>query len=236
MSVDYWNMKLSSVMVKYNGRFEAINDIVINDEDEYIMSDRYPEDTLPALGFQLNNGDIVGYEEFSIKFPTDRWVNYPAARHDRCIRGTRSLGRNYKMGPCSSNLDLYSYRGVGSGVQAYLNRCLVSPSYHNSLESLLWDTKGYSDQPSATSLLDDTLISHNCATLVEDSERKAIFYKNVIVAVVQRDFRKKKQKISMSHNYKGKIPAELQPLVQLSDCTLNIPDKGENLDEYFLNK
>lgn len=236
MSLDYWSMKLGGVLVKYAGRFESIDDIIISDEDNYMDARQYPEDCLPHLGFYLSSGDTVGFEDFTIEFPADRWVSKNHSRYIYCVQGTRSLDRNYKLGPASGNLHLHSYRGgSGNTIHSYLNRCLEKPRYHSALESLLWDDKGASPK-ALTLMLDDTLISDNCATVVETFDTKAVYYKKIKVAVIQRSIIDDSQKVYMMSTYKGKVPAELEPLAQVAGLKLNIPDKGENLDDYFLNR
>lgn len=129
MSLDYWSMKLSGAFVSINNKYHMIAALRCDDPTE---RPKFPEDMLPDIDFELENGKRVKFEDFTIKFPDDQAI---LKANGRLSFVKRSMSRQYKIAPTREMFRLD---------REDMNKFLLfndSPEYSNPEEVFLWDRK-----------------------------------------------------------------------------------------------
>jgi hypothetical protein len=111
MTAQYWSRKLEGTYVWHGDKFKQITALRMDNEDP--IDDRYPEQTLPFVRFQLDGGDYVERDAFEVRFPDEGYARVD----DRAIFAGRTMVRAWKIAPNPEN-----YRvGGGINMQSWLN-------------------------------------------------------------------------------------------------------------------
>ena len=95
MSLDYWNMKLSNTWVYSVRSYHRI--VGMRYDDDTDINTNYPEDSLPSITFELDNGNRVKFDDFEIHYPDDQAY----LTNDNAFFSNRNLNRHYKIAPTS---------------------------------------------------------------------------------------------------------------------------------------
>jgi hypothetical protein len=161
-------MKLGGCFVKYKGEFVQISEVTIDEKayNEANITYHFPEDSLPFIRFHISPKKYIGYDDFEISFPKDRYIKYNGRK--RCYWVERQMSRTYKLAPNEEH-----YR-LPSGLRTSLKKFLNSPDEKpDSIDALF----KFPDK--------DLLLSNDIAT-EDNGDSKNIRYKNVVVAKLVR--------------------------------------------------
>lgn len=98
MSGQYWSRKLADTYVYHQGKYKQITALKMKTNEP--LDDRYPEDSLPYVRFQLDGGERwYKRDTFEIRFPDEGY----AMVNDRPVFAGRTMERAWKIAPSRDN-------------------------------------------------------------------------------------------------------------------------------------